>query len=116
MLHIEVHNDRGEGGTHHYSIHLFVEEVTPYIYGVPKIHKGDVPLRPIVDTIGSPTYFLATHLIKIISPLIGNSTSFVKDSNHFFQFINDAKLEPNDILVSFDVVSLFTKVPIPNSI
>ena len=28
----------------------------PRIYGIPRIHKEGVSLRPIVDTIGSPTY------------------------------------------------------------
>ncbi|XP_059068690.1 uncharacterized protein LOC131859150 [Cryptomeria japonica] len=92
------------------------KEVTPRIYGVPKIHKANIPLRPIVDTIGSPTYKLAAFLAKLISPLVGNSNSFIKDSNQFVQFIKDTKLDPQDTLVSFDVVSLFTKVPILDAI
>jgi hypothetical protein len=31
----------------------------PRLYGLPKIHKEGVPLRPIVSTIGAPTYRLA---------------------------------------------------------
>ena len=30
--------------------------VTPKFYGLPKIHKASVPLRPIVSFINSPTY------------------------------------------------------------
>uniref|UniRef100_A0A3Q1CXI0 H15 domain-containing protein n=1 Tax=Amphiprion ocellaris TaxID=80972 RepID=A0A3Q1CXI0_AMPOC len=33
--------------------------VTPQIYGTPKIHKKDTPLRPVVDSIGSVTYNLS---------------------------------------------------------
>ena len=37
----------------------------PQIYGVPKIHKDNNPLRPIiVSTIGSPTYRLAKELAR----------------------------------------------------
>ena len=44
----------------------------PKLYRLPKIHKPDVPLRPIiVSTIGSATYYLAKELTKIISPLAG---------------------------------------------
>ena len=32
---------------------------TPRIYGLPKIHKDGCLLRPIVNTIGSPSYGLA---------------------------------------------------------
>jgi hypothetical protein len=59
---------------------------------------------------------LASFLAKLISPLVGKVDSFIKDSNHFVEFIKDAKLECGDMLVSFDVVSLFTNVPIHDSI
>ena len=91
-------------------------EVTPRIFGLQKIHKEGIPLRPIVDTIGSLTYPLAVHLAKLIFPLVRKSNSFVKDLTHFIKFIKDAHLDSNDVLVSFNVVSLFTKVPIPDSI
>lgn len=34
---------------------------------------------------------------------------------HFVQKLKDLKLEPSDITVSFDVVSLFTRVPLGES-
>jgi hypothetical protein len=36
---------------------------TPRIYGLPKIHKEGAPLRPIVNTLGGPTYQLTKHLL-----------------------------------------------------
>jgi hypothetical protein len=36
----------------------------PRLYGLPKIHKEECPLRPIVSTMGSPTYNLAKYLAK----------------------------------------------------
>ena len=55
--------------------------MTPRIYGLPKIHKQGVPLRPIVNTIDSPTYDLAKYLAGILKPLVGNTSSFIKDSS-----------------------------------
>ena len=52
-------------------------------YGLPKIHKENVPLRPIMSAIGSPTYKLSKYLANIFSPLqnnkytVKNSASFV---------------------------------------
>lgn len=37
---------------------------TPRIYGAPKIHKEDIPLRPTVNTINGLTYHLEKHLAK----------------------------------------------------
>ena len=43
-------------------------DTPPRFYGLPKIHKGHIPLRPIVSSIGSITYHCSKHLAEIISP------------------------------------------------
>ena len=83
---------------------------TPRIYGLPKIHKPDIPLRPIVSFVTSPTYQLSRHLSFILSPLVGKTSSAVRNSKDFADFISTQQLE-EEVLVSFDVVSLFTNVP-----
>ncbi|KAI8506571.1 hypothetical protein Bbelb_159980 [Branchiostoma belcheri] len=40
-------------------------------YGLPKIHKTSIPLRPIISSIGSVTYELSRFLANIIGPLGG---------------------------------------------
>ena len=45
--------------------------VPPKFYGLPKIHKPDTPLRPIVSSCGSVTYGVAKELAKILKPLVG---------------------------------------------
>ena len=89
---------------------------TPQLYGLPKIHKPEVPLRPIVSSIGSPTYNLAKFLTHIVSPLSGKTSSFVKDSRDFVEKVRMLRPEEGSILVSFDVTSLFTKVPIAEAL
>ena len=90
--------------------------IMPRIYGLPKIHKIDIPLRPIVNTIGSPTYDLTKHIAKTLKPLIGKSFSFIKDSSELVGRMKDWKVDDNDLLASFDVVSLYTKNPIDGAI
>jgi hypothetical protein len=84
----------------------------PHLYGLPKIHKPDIPLRPIMPYIGSPCYALVGFLQTIPSPLAGKSESFVKIAGHFIQLLKSANLQSLDTLVSFDVVSLLTNVPL----
>ena len=83
----------------------------PHMYGKPKIHKPDMPMRPIISNIGSPCHQLARFLNNIISPLVGKTDSYVKDSKHFVTMLTTVNIAPNDIMVSFDVESLFTSVP-----
>ena len=82
------------------------------LYGLPKVHKPEIPLRPIVSFIGFPTYSLSKHLVTILSPLVGRLASHVKNFFEFASFIADQSLHPGTLLVSFDVISLFTKVPV----
>lgn len=84
----------------------------PQLYGLPKVHKEGTPLRPIVLTIGSPTYNLAKKLARILSPLAGCSSSLIENFTHSVHKIRNTPLSKSDKLVSFDVVSLFTKVPV----
>ena len=45
----------------------------------------------------------------ILAPLIGNSTSHVHNSA---SFISSQTLDPEEVMVSFDVVSLYINVPV----
>ena len=84
----------------------------PFLYGLPKVHKADIPMLPIVNTRGSPTYNLAQHLAGVIAPLTGKTSSFVKNAPHFVEKVNKLKVPDSTIMVNFDVKSLFTNVPI----
>ncbi|KAI8519621.1 hypothetical protein Bbelb_028780 [Branchiostoma belcheri] len=83
----------------------------PAFYGLPKIHKQSVPLRPIVSSIGSVTYELAGFLAKILGPLVGKSQHHVQNSADFVNKIKDIHVEDDETITSYDVCSLFTSIP-----
>ena len=91
-------------------------QVTPRAYGTPKIHKPDVPLRPIVAGIGSITYQAAKYLAEILGPLVGKTVHHIHNSSDFVKLISDITLEENDQIVSFDVTALFTSIPTPDAL
>jgi hypothetical protein len=84
----------------------------PRLYGLPKIHKEDAPLKSIVSTFGVPTYQLAYYLAKQLGEHVGNFTRHVKNITKFINTIKSLRAGHEDILVSFDVASLLTMVPI----
>lgn len=69
-------------------------------------------MRPIVSQIDSPTYELAKHVASVLQPLVGHTSSYVKDSRHFVDILQNVRVEVNEVMVSFDVESLFTNVPL----
>ena len=83
--------------------------VIPRFYGLPKVHKVSVPLRPIVSFINWPTYNLSKFLSRILSNLLVNRYS-VRNSKEVVDYVKNFTISQNDVLVSFDVVSLFTSV------
>ena len=84
--------------------------VPPKFYGLPKIHKPDTPLRPIVSSCGSVTYGVAKELAKILKPLVGKSPHHINSTKDFVEQARQFKLEPGECLSSYDVSALFTSV------
>ena len=86
--------------------------IQPKFYGLPKIHKPDTPLRPIVSSCGSVTYGVAKELAKILKPLVGQSPHHINSTQDFVEQAKHFKLESEECLSSYDVSALFTSVPI----
>ena len=87
--------------------------VSPKFYGLPKIHKPGIPLRPIISSIGTVTYNTAKELARILKPLVGLSKHHIHSTIDFVQQIKEVKLKEDESMVSYDVTALFTSVPIP---
>ena len=86
--------------------------VPPKFYSLPKIHKPDTPLRPIVSSCGSVTYGVAKELTKILKPLVGKSPHHINSTHDFVEQVKQLTLEPGECLSSYDVSALFTSVPV----
>ena len=87
------------------------------LYGLCKIRKNIVdgvpPFRPILSAIGTPTYKLAKFFVPLLEPLTYNQYT-IKDS---FSFCEELKnFNTNLIMASFDVESLFTNIPLQETI
>ena len=95
---------------------LTYDHLIPRIYRLPNIHKLGAPLRPIVDTIGSPTYRLAKFLANKLILVVGNTISFIKDSSFFIEKIKVRHMDENELLLILNVVSLFKMIPIDETI
>ncbi|CAF3447999.1 unnamed protein product [Rotaria sp. Silwood1] len=86
------------------------------LYGLPKVHKEDVPLRPVVSAIKTFNYGLGKALSRLLSQFI-EKTNMVRDS---FSFVDELLALPKCMsqykMVSFDIASLYTNVPLTETI
>ena len=85
---------------------------SPKFYGLPKIHKLGIPLRPIVSGTGTVTYSTAKELAKILKPLVGRSAHHVHNTKDFVEDLKDIRLQQGECIISYDVTALFTSMPI----
>jgi ribosomal protein S27E len=105
---------------------------TSVFYGLPKIHKSkivseacdkynnpeyieiddpeDLEFRPIVAGSNSETSRLSKLLDNLLKPFLTKVPSFIKDSVDFLKYI-PPMVPKNTLLVSFDVVNLYTNIP-----
>ena len=74
-----------------------------------------LPIQPIVSNIRTPTNQLAKYQGKLLSPL-ANSEYNVTSTKDFIKKIKNVKVSNGHQLISFDVKSLFTNVPLQKTI
>ena len=81
----------------------------PRPYGLAKVHKANVPVRPILSMPGSPYYRIAEKVTKWLSviPLSKINCSSKKTMDQ----LRALSLDPEEIMISFDIISLYTNVP-----
>ena len=72
-------------------------------------------LRPIVSTVGSATYKIAKRLNTILAPYARQADSHVTNTRDFVEKIEDITIEDDEVMVSYDVKSLFTSVPVDDA-
>ncbi|UYV76593.1 hypothetical protein LAZ67_14001351 [Cordylochernes scorpioides] len=83
----------------------------PNLYGLPKIHKANTPLRPIISYSGSPLYPIAKYLSSIISPFQKKLPYTVPNPVAAIETINNIPIPHDSYMVSFDIESLYTSIP-----
>ena len=83
----------------------------PLFYGAAKTHKEDCPIRPIVSAVGSTTYNISKYVSGILTPYVRDAPSYIANTADLLQKVKTVSIEDDELLVSFDVKSLYTNVP-----
>ena len=86
------------------------------LYGLPKIHKSSISLRPILSSINHHSYQIAKFFIPFLTP-ISTSSLVIKDLSSFVQELLNSDINSDSVVMaSFDVTSLFTNIPVDETI
>ena len=84
------------------------------LYGLAKVHKKNIPVRPVLSMPGSAYHKVAEYVAKCLAVVpecrINASTKTICDN------LKTVKLDEDEDVISFDVVSLYTNVPVMEAI
>jgi len=83
----------------------------PRAYRLPKIHKPGLKFRLIISSIDSPIHLLAEFLHTIITKNIIKPPSHINNSYQLVHKLNGTHIGDDFELISLDVISLFTNIP-----
>ena len=87
---------------------------TPLFYMLPKIHKNKIPPpgRPILSANDCPTEKISALVDHFLRPIVETTDSYIKDTTHFLNLIDEIhNLPAQCLLVTLDVSSLYTNIP-----
>ena len=88
----------------------------PRFYGLAKIHKDGVPLRPVISAVGSALYAVSKYLASVLKPLVGKTQFTVANSKDFVSYIAGESISSDEVMVSFDVKALYTSLPVKRTL
>ena len=83
---------------------------TPKFYISPKIHKPDNPGRPVINSIECHISEISRFVDHHLQPVVKQIPSYIKDTNHFINKVNNFSVPVNSVLVNMDIRSLYTSM------
>ena len=73
----------------------------PRMYGVPKIHKAGIPLRPILSMTNAPQHEVAKWLAEQLKPVVKKYSTFtIKDTFEFCEKLEEFQAENDSTVCS----------------
>ena len=88
-------------------------------YLLPKIHKDPAkwpfpfkipPGRPIVSDCSSEGYNIAAFIDYFLQPIACSHSSYIKDTNHFLEVVQQINATPDCLIVTADVDAMYTNI------
>lgn len=85
---------------------------TPHFYGLPKVHKPNCPLRPIISQINGPAADINHIVDKYLEVAMRHIPEILQDTTDFLNKIkNITQISDKTILITADITSLYTNIP-----
>ena len=81
-----------------------------------KVHKKNFPGRAYCSQIDDPSYKICQELTRILNPIDEKGESFIRDTYHFKELVNNLGVQEEDLIGSLDIVGMFPNVPLKKTL
>ncbi|XP_071050953.1 HEAT repeat-containing protein 1 homolog [Onthophagus taurus] len=89
----------------------------PLAYSLVKLHKQNLPIRPIISSLDSSTYKISKFLLQIFKNDIQFKPKYtIKNRNEIINTIKNTTLPVDYTILSFDITNLYTNIPITEAL
>ena len=85
-------------------------------YALAKIHKPILCIRPIVSNSGSVFEGISKWLDYMLQPIYQSTQTYLRDSDQLLHDLPKQTLLPDTLLITVDVESLYTNIPIEKAL
>ena len=94
-----------------------IKPTAPTITGLPKLHKPNTPIRPLINFTTSPSYRIAKFLnIWLTQNIKLEDNSSIKNNIELVDKIISIHIPSGAKLASFDVTNMYTNIPIAETL
>ena len=81
-----------------------------YFYLLYKLHKQPISTRPVCSDCGSLPHTLGQYVNEELQPIVKAQHTYFKDSFTLKQELDTITVPPNASLITFDAISMYTKI------
>lgn len=81
------------------------------LYGIPKLHKQELTIRPIISNINHPTEQISTYLHNIMKTTAKASLTHLENSQALIDTLQNITPDQNMYIITADIESLYTNIP-----
>ena len=93
--------------------YINLNPTAPSIRGLVKLHKPDLPIRPIVNWCNAPAYKLAKMFTQKVQQLTPLPFMFnIKNSTQLIHELKQTPLTPSSRFASLDITNMYSKIPV----
>jgi hypothetical protein len=94
-----------------------IHPVPPTLTARLKIHKPNIPIRPVVNNINAPTYKVARFMAKSLKDYLNLTNTYNTVNSHSLaQGISKLTINEHRKLVTYDIKDLYVNIPIDKTL